>query len=121
MEHTGEQNNNEKVTTALLYREILNINERMDRKFEALSHEIREMTRVEPARLVQQVNVIERDLEKETRLRKEQDECLEADVRQTHNDIVDLKIQSSKGDKIIAGLNAVLIVLAEIISSLLWR
>lgn len=124
MAENGESNGNGngnggRVTTAQLYEAILGVNERMDRKFEVLSREIKEITRVEPPRLVQQVNVIERDLEKETRLRKEEDDCLQAGVNNANKEIVDLKLASSRGDKIIASVNAALVVIGGIISAAL--
>lgn len=124
MAENGESNGNGngnggRVTTAQLYEAILGVNERMDRKFEVLSREIKEITRVEPPRLVQHVNVIERDLEKETRLRKEEDDCLQAGVNNANKEIVDLKLASSRGDKIIASVNAALVVIGGIISAAL--
>jgi hypothetical protein len=114
---------NGRVTTAQLLQAVIQTNdrmddkfkqsnERMDARFEALARQIQEMTRVEPPRLVQQVKTIERDLEKEINQRQLEDECLQTGVDRNRDDIVELKIQSTRWDRINASLSVVTGVIA---------
>ena len=100
VDNIEEPNGSGRVTTAQLYQAILQVNDRMDKKFETLTNQIHDMTRAEPPRLVQQVNNIERDLGREIRERQAEDDCLQAGVNDNKKEIVDLKVQSSRGDKI---------------------
>jgi hypothetical protein len=94
---------NGKVTTREFYDQLMKINDRMDTMERRILSRIDEATRAEPPRLVQQVNTLERRVEKEL-------ECVQSGINNAHEEITALQIQSARNDKIVG-------VTASIVSS----
>src|SRR3989304_5929393 len=84
---------NGKVSNKEFYQELTAMRREMIEMERRITNKLDDMTRVEPPRLVQQVNTLERRLEAEI-------DCLQEGVDQAKAGVIELRVASARGDKI---------------------